>query len=114
MIPRPPKSTRTDTLLPYTTLFRSLEARNALIELQNAQMRRALYGHRAERSTRLIDQLELTFADAEETAGEDEALGEVAARHTAVEAHLRERPARRAVPEHLPRARKSTRLNSSH
>src|SRR3546814_10246708 len=68
-------------------------------------MRRALYGHRAERSTRLIDQLELTFADAEETAGEDEALGEVAARHTAVEAHLRERPARRAFPEHLPRER---------
>src|SRR3546814_20953520 len=25
MIPRPPKSTRTDTLLPYTTLFRSQE-----------------------------------------------------------------------------------------
>src|SRR3546814_12799996 len=24
MIPRPPRSTRTDTLLPYTTLFRSL------------------------------------------------------------------------------------------
>src|SRR3546814_12596672 len=86
-------------------IIADLEARNALIELQNAQMRRALYGHRAERSTRLIDQLELTFADAEETAGEDEALGEVAARHTAVEAHLRERPARRAIPEHLPRER---------
>src|SRR3546814_538801 len=86
-------------------IIADLEARNALIELQNAQMRRALYGHRAERSTRLIDQLELTFADAEETAGEDEALGEVAARHTAVEAHLRERPARRAFPEHLPRER---------
>src|SRR3546814_2764431 len=25
MIPRPPRSTRTDTLFPYTTLFRSLE-----------------------------------------------------------------------------------------
>src|SRR3546814_12555258 len=46
-------------------IIADLEARNALIELQNAQMRRALYGHRAERSTRLIDQLELTFADAE-------------------------------------------------
>src|SRR3546814_19750545 len=68
-------------------------------------MLRALYGHRAGRSTRLIDQLERTFADAEETAGEDEALGEVAARHTAVEAHLRARPARRAFPEHLPRER---------
>src|SRR3546814_10072652 len=27
MIPRPPRSTRTDTLFPYTTLFRSLVAR---------------------------------------------------------------------------------------
>src|SRR3546814_4545286 len=26
MIPRPPRSTRTDTLLPYTTLFRSIAA----------------------------------------------------------------------------------------
>src|SRR3546814_11831563 len=27
MIRRPPRSTRTDTLFPYTTLFRSIEAR---------------------------------------------------------------------------------------
>src|SRR3546814_15348001 len=26
MIPRPPRATRTDTLLPYTTLFRSLQS----------------------------------------------------------------------------------------
>src|SRR3546814_16375689 len=64
-------------------IIADLEARNALIELQNAQMRRALYGHRAERSTRLIAPPELTFADAEEHAGEDERFGRVAARHTA-------------------------------
>src|SRR3546814_11568723 len=29
MIRRPPRSTRTDTLFPYTTLFRSLSARTA-------------------------------------------------------------------------------------
>src|SRR3546814_3920392 len=29
MIRRPPRSTRTDTLFPYTTLFRSLPARSA-------------------------------------------------------------------------------------
>src|SRR3546814_3803093 len=29
MIPRPPRSTRTDTLFPYTTLFRSLDQRQA-------------------------------------------------------------------------------------
>src|SRR3546814_454342 len=31
MIRRPPRSTRTDTLFPYTTLFRSLDLRRALI-----------------------------------------------------------------------------------
>src|SRR3546814_13814903 len=31
MIRRPPRSTRTDTLFPYTTLFRSLDCPNAVI-----------------------------------------------------------------------------------
>src|SRR3546814_2822676 len=31
MIRRPPRSTRTDTLLPYTTLFRSLDIRNVAL-----------------------------------------------------------------------------------
>src|SRR3546814_15814616 len=31
MIPRPPRSTRTDTLLPYTTLFRSSSTASAYI-----------------------------------------------------------------------------------
>src|SRR3546814_20791527 len=30
MIPRPPRSTRTDTLFPYTTLFRSIPRRRTL------------------------------------------------------------------------------------
>src|SRR3546814_14979887 len=30
MIPRPPRSTRTDTLFPYTTLFRSAEANSRI------------------------------------------------------------------------------------
>src|SRR3546814_1741353 len=33
MIRRPPRSTRTDTLFPYTTLFRSLERRRAIFAL---------------------------------------------------------------------------------
>src|SRR3546814_6769679 len=33
MIRRPPRSTRTDTLFPYTTLFRSLEVLESLIKL---------------------------------------------------------------------------------
>src|SRR3546814_1657519 len=31
MIRRPPRSTRTDTLFPYTTLFRSIHTRNRLL-----------------------------------------------------------------------------------
>src|SRR3546814_13123020 len=31
MIRRPPRSTRTDTLFPYTTLFRSEDARQAMV-----------------------------------------------------------------------------------
>src|SRR3546814_11086537 len=33
MLPRPPSSTRTDTLLPYTTLFRSDHVNERLAEL---------------------------------------------------------------------------------
>src|SRR3546814_7977154 len=32
MIRRPPRSTRTDTLFPYTTLFRSLEQRRRVLQ----------------------------------------------------------------------------------
>src|SRR3546814_14535533 len=34
MIRRPPRSTRTDTLFPYTTLFRSQSVRDMLAEVQ--------------------------------------------------------------------------------
>src|SRR3546814_11285610 len=34
MIRRPPRSTRTDTLFPYTTLFRSVEGLNEAISTQ--------------------------------------------------------------------------------
>src|SRR3546814_5304612 len=43
MIRRPPRSTRTDTLFPYTTLFRSCQvkgaAHNRVVHLQRATMR---------------------------------------------------------------------------
>ena len=82
-----------------------LEARNALLELQNAKMKIELFGQRSERSRRLVDQLELGFEEAEISAGEDEALGEVAARKTTVRAFERKRAAPRTFPEHLPRER---------
>src|SRR3546814_18393873 len=33
MIPRPPRSTRTDTLFPYTTRFRSLDPKGSFVSL---------------------------------------------------------------------------------
>src|SRR3546814_1535478 len=41
MIRRPPRSTRTDTLFPYTTLFRSAQSRNTA---ENARLTAALVG----------------------------------------------------------------------
>src|SRR3546814_2460487 len=40
MIRRPPRSTRTDTLFPYTTLFRSAGALQALLQRQEGVVRR--------------------------------------------------------------------------
>src|SRR3546814_12603804 len=49
MIRRPPRSTRTDTLFPYTTLFRSFEAVHQelaplarMLELENQRLRQQL------------------------------------------------------------------------
>ncbi|WP_371741636.1 IS66 family transposase [Novosphingobium sp. 9U] len=82
-----------------------LEARNALLELQNEKMRRALYGQRSERARQLIDQLELGFEELEASASEDEALASLAAVGTRVAPFTRKRPARKPLPEHLPRER---------
>jgi len=40
-----------------------LEARNALLQLQNEKMRRTLFGQRSERTRHLLDQMELTFEE---------------------------------------------------
>src|SRR3546814_2297887 len=42
MIRRPPRSTRTDTLFPYTTLFRSIQVRSAMFS-QNGKEYQAHY-----------------------------------------------------------------------
>src|SRR3546814_6546656 len=41
MIRRPPRSTRTDTLFPYTTLFRSIEPRFYVVAFPHSPVRRA-------------------------------------------------------------------------
>lgn len=82
-----------------------LEARVALLELQNEQMRRALYGRRSERSRLIVDQLELGYEELEASASEDEVLSTRAAAGTPVTAFTRARPSRKPLPAHLPRER---------
>src|SRR3546814_20842208 len=72
MIRRPPRSTRTDTLFPYTTLFRS---RLRIGDLANRQDERAV-GREADAGS-------LAFAEFRQVAGvghrHDDVLGTVAA-----------------------------------
>jgi len=75
-------------------------------DLTIRKLQRALHGQSSERSTRLHDQMELTFEELESTATEDEIAAEQAAgRTTAVAPYVRKRPARQPFPEHLPRER---------
>src|SRR5579864_1858420 len=75
-------------------------------QLQIAKLTRALYGQHAERSVRLLDQMELAFEELESSATEDELAAErAAAKTTNVVAFTRKRPARQPFPEHLPRER---------
>jgi uncharacterized protein (UPF0305 family) len=78
----------------------------AHLKLQIEKMRRQQFGQRSERSTRLLDQLELQLEDLEASATEDELAAEqAAAKITRVAAFTRKRPARKPFPEHLPRER---------
>src|SRR5260370_42020863 len=78
----------------------------AHLTLQIEKLRRAQFGQRSERTTRLLDQLELQLEDLEASATEDELAAERAvARTTEVGAFTRKRPSRKPFPEHLPRER---------
>ena len=79
------------------------EALIAHLKLQIARLKREQYGSSAERSRRLLDQLELQLEELQATASEDELAAEsAAARTTSVAAFSRKRPARKPFPEHLP------------
>jgi transposase len=78
----------------------------AHLKLHIEKLKRLQFGQRSERSTRLIDQLELQLEDLEASATEDELAAEKeAARTTQVATFTRKRPARKPFPEHLPRER---------
>jgi transposase len=75
-------------------------------KLRIAKLERQIYGPRAERSERLIDQLALQFEELEASATEDELTAEIAvAKTTTVTGFARKRPDRNTFPDHLPRER---------
>ena len=84
----------------------STEALIAHLKLQIEKLRRELYGHRSERTARLLEQMELQLEDLEASATEDDlAAGQAAARTRMVESFQRKHPSRKPFPEHLPRER---------
>jgi transposase len=88
-----------------------LRARELLIEqmkLTIAKLRHERFGQSSERSA-VLEQLELQLADMEEDAAQAEAKAQLAATAAAskmtVAAFERRKPARRPLPDHLPRER---------
>jgi hypothetical protein len=78
----------------------------AYLKLEIEKLRRVIYGPRAERTARLLDQLELQLEEAEAEATEDELAAEQTQRRsTLVRSFERKRPSRKPFPEHLPRER---------
>jgi len=77
------------------------------LRLLLARMRRERFGQSSERGTRLIEQLELQLAELEESVAEEEVAAEIAVlppERTGRSSHTR-KPARRPLPENLPRER---------
>jgi len=78
------------------------------LKLQIEKLKRALYGPRAERTARLLDQMELQLEELETAATEDELRAEqeaAKAKTTTVAGFTRKRPSRQPFPEHLLRER---------
>jgi transposase len=79
------------------------EAMIAGLKLEIALLKRDKYGRSAERSAKLLDQLELQLGDLIEDAAEDRV--QVEQKTTKVGAFERRKPVKKAFPEHLPRER---------
>lgn len=78
----------------------------AYYKLEIEKLRRQLYGTRSERTSRLLEQMELQLEELEATATEDELAAEKTAAQTqAVKSFQRRRPSRKPFPAHLPRER---------
>ncbi|MDK4724269.1 IS66 family transposase [Rhizobium sp. CNPSo 3968] len=75
-------------------------------KLRIEKLERQLYGPKAERRARLIDQMEFQLAELEMAATEDELAAEMAVAATVnVTGFTRSRPVKKPFPDHLPRER---------
>ena len=75
------------------------------LKLLLAKARREQYGQSSERGAKIIAQLELQLAELEETVAQEETTAEIAAPVSALRPRSARKPARRPLPEHLPRER---------
>src|SRR3546814_18759017 len=106
MIRRPPRSTRTDTLFPYTTLFRSIAVGGVVVDVDErriadrAEAREVAAENRLRDVTRGIEEFEVGIGSLDQEADvADACFPPLAEQKVRVDAQL---------------DRKSTRLNSSH
>src|SRR3546814_3838305 len=106
MIRRPPRSTRTDTLFPYTTLFRSilLDAGHATDHGMRADLAELVHRCQAANEGKVAD---LDMAGERGVVGHDHVVAE-----QAVMRHMGAGHEQATIAD--PGDRKSTRLNSSH
>src|SRR3546814_9266731 len=119
MIRRPPRSTRTDTLCPYTTLFRS--AIGGALSLADAEHARGAIGADLVAEPHPVPDIELhlvlrTDKKRQEGCGERSDPGGAGGKRGSTGAGRQQARdlAGAAVDETEARDRKSTRLNSSH
>src|SRR3546814_2339339 len=112
MIRRPPRSTRTDTLFPYTTLFRSLyDDTHPLVALSMNAMGGALRGQ--ERYDEAEEFYRKALAIRRKAFGDEHQLTASSLNNLGNLYRDKGEPAR-AEPLYREADRKSTRLNSSH
>src|SRR3546814_8677405 len=110
MIRRPPRSTRTDTLFPYTTLFRS-SAKALILELEQAQPDEEYYDAKV-----LVLKEQIEHHVKEEEKQRDSMFAQARKADVDLEKLGEQLQARKSelMEEAKAGDRKSTRLNSSH
>jgi len=81
------------------------EAMVAHLKLLIAKFKRDRFDASAERSRKLLDQLEMQLEEVETAAAEDEAAAQAATGATTVRSFTRAKPVRGPLPAHLPRER---------